>query len=193
MAVVLALCVAFTCAAAQAAEVAGVLLADRVRLTDDGPELFLNGAGLRTKVIFKIYVAGLYLPEKKPTAAEVLALKGPKRVLLMILRELSAEQLVEALHDGLKFNASPDELARMKPQIAALDSIMLAAKKVDKGNSIAFDYLPASGTRITINGEVKGAPIPGEDFYKAVLKIWIGEQPVELTLRDAMLGVAPQH
>jgi len=172
----------------QAMEVAGVAVADRTRLNPDTSELTLNGAGLRTKLVFKVYVAGLYLSEKKNNAADVLALKGPKRVSLTLMRDLSAEQLTEALAEGLKNNNSADDLARLKPQIDALMAIMAAIKQADKGNVVTFDYIPGFGTRITVNGEARGALIVGDDLYNAVLKIWIGDKPVEDSLKKALLG-----
>jgi hypothetical protein len=178
----------FTVSAARAAEVSGVTLADKARVTADGPELVLNGAGLRTRMVFKVYVAGLYVTDKKSTAADILALKGPKRVQLTLLRELSAEQLVEALGEGLKNNNGADELARIKTGVDALMAAMLAIKRADKGSVISFDYVPGTGTRITVNAEARGAPIAGEDLYNAVLKIWLGDSPVQDSLKKSMLG-----
>jgi hypothetical protein len=173
---------------AQAMEVAGVAVADKARLNPDTPELTLNGAGLRTKLIFKVYVAGLYLTEKKGNTADVLALKGPKRVTLTLMRDLSADQLTEALAEGLKNNNGADDLARLKPQIDALMATMTAIKQADKGSVVTFDYVPGFGTRITVNGEPRGALIVGDDLYNAVLKIWIGDKPVEDSLKKALLG-----
>lgn len=173
---------------AQAMEVAGVAVPDKTRLNADTPELTLNGAGLRTKLIFKVYVAGLYLTEKKGNTADVLALKGPKRVTLTLMRDLSADQLTEALAEGLKNNNGADDLARLKPQIDALMATMTAIKQADKGSVVTFDYVPGFGTRITVNGEARGALIVGDDLYNAVLKIWIGDKPVEDSLKKALLG-----
>jgi hypothetical protein len=176
------------CGSALALEVSGVTLDEKAKVTADGPPLVLNGAGLRMKVIFKIYVAALYLTEKKTSTAEVLALKGPKRVQLTVFRDLSAEQLTEALSEGLRNNNSAEELVRLKPQIDALLAAMLAIKQASTGNVIAFDYIPAVGTRISLNGEAKSQPIAGEELYNAVLKIWIGDKPVEDSLKKGMLG-----
>ncbi len=182
------LCAGLHCSAAMAVEVSGVTLDEIAKVTADGAPLVLNGAGLRKKVIFKVYVAALYLAEKKTSAAEVLALKGSKRVQLTVLRDLSAEQLTEALSEGLRNNNSPEDLTRLKPQIDALMAAMLVIRQANAGNVIAFDYIPTLGTRISLNGEAKGQPIAGEDLYNAVLKIWIGDKPVEDSLKKAMLG-----
>ena len=106
----LALCL-FTVSAAHALEVAGVQVPEQSQL--GASTLVLNGAGLRTRVIFKVYVGALYLPEKKSSAAEVLALKGPKRVSMTLLRELSAEQLVDALDEGVRRNHGEAEVAEI--------------------------------------------------------------------------------
>jgi hypothetical protein len=52
---------------------------------------------------------------------------------------------------------------------------------------VLLDYLPGTGTRITVNGQEK-IVIKGEDFFQALLRIWIGRKPVDGRLRDAMLG-----
>ena len=92
-----------------ATEVAGVKFEDRMKA--GAGELVLNGAGLRVKVFFKVYAMGLYLSEKKPDAAQVLALKGPKRAHIVLLRDVSAQDFAEALMSGLKNNTGEAQLA----------------------------------------------------------------------------------
>ena len=101
--------------AALAAEVEGVKLADKVRLSDAGPELVLNGAGLRSRAFFKVYVGALYLQKKAGNTQSVLADSGPKRVAMHMLRDLTAEQLFSALNDGLKNNHAPGGFSDQKP------------------------------------------------------------------------------
>lgn len=170
---------------ASAIEVAGVKLADNVRL--GGSELVLNGAGIRTRIFFKVYVGALYLVEKQPTAAGVLAQAGAKRVALTLLRDLSAQQLKEAFEKGIHANNSAADIEAMKPRIAQLLSLFADARE---GDVILIDYLPGSGTAVTLNGAPKGGPIPGEDFYRALLRIWLGDKPVDDDLKQAMLGGA---
>jgi hypothetical protein len=174
--------------AALAIEVEGVKLDDRVRLAPDAPELVLNGAGERTRLFFKVYVAGLYLTEKKGAAAEVLALGGPKRVAMSMLRELTAQQLSDALNDGFKANNSPADQERYQAQLASLTAIMNALGAAKKSDVIALDYLPGAGTRVLVNGEAKGKPIPDEGFYRGLLKVWLGEKPVDADLKKGLLG-----
>ena len=171
---------------ALAAEVQGVRLEERVKL--GASELVLNGAGVRTRLIFKVYVGALYLPERKSGAAEVLAMKGPKRVSMTLLRELSAQQLIDALEDGIRANHSQTEIAALKERIDAFAAVMREIGSAKEKTVIALDFLPESGTRIAVDGAARGEPIPGEDFYAALLKIWLGGKPVDADLKKAMLG-----
>jgi len=169
-----------------AAEIAGVAVEERVTL--GATELRLNGAGIRTRIVFKVYVGALYLPEKKSTAAEIIALKGAKRVSMTMLRDLGAKQLTDALEDGIRANHSPAELATLKERVDTLVAVMKEIGSAKEKTVIALDFLPESGTRITVDGAARGKPIPGEDFYAALLRIWLGDKPVDADLKKAMLG-----
>lgn len=168
-----------------ALEIAGVNVADKARV--GASELVLNGAGIRTRAIFKVYVGALYLGDKKSAVSEVLGQKGAKRVVLTMLRELSAEQLNEAFENGIQANHSAAELAALKPRIAELLSLFTDAKK---GDVIVLDFLPESGTVVSVNGTARGKPIAGEDLYSAVLRIWLGDKPVDGDLKKGLLGQA---
>ena len=173
------------CCLARAAEVEGVNLADKVQVS--GTELTLNGAGVRTRVFFKVYVGALYLQKKAGSTDAVLGDAGAKRIAMHMLRDLEAEQLFSALNEGLKKNHAPDQLARLEPQVKQLEGIFNAVKAAKKGDVILLDYLPGAGTRVTVRGDDKGTST-GEDFNRALLRIWLGEQPADASLKKAMLG-----
>ncbi len=166
-----------------AAEVAGVKLDDKASV--GGQELVLNGAGIRTRAMFKVYVGSLYVPAKANNLAGVVA-KGPRRIQMNLLRNLSADQLVDALVDGLKDNSTEQEMASMKPQTDQLVSIMKGLGDVKEGNVVTLDFVDG-GTRVSLDGQTKGT-IPGENFNQALTKIWLGEKPVQADLKKAMLG-----
>ena len=187
---ILAMSLAVAALGVQAAEVGGVKLEDKLRLTPTGPELVLNGAGIRTRVFFKVYVGALYLPEKKAAANDVLALAGPKRVAMNMLRDLTAQQLSEALVEGISNNSSAAEQAALKGRIDELVAIMNSLGEAKKGDAITLDFLPESGTRMVVNGQPRGKPIAGDDFYRALLRIWLGDKPVDDDLKKGMLGQA---
>ncbi len=170
-----------TCALA--AEVGGVKLADKA--TVGGQELVLNGAGIRTRAIFKVYVGSLYVPAKASDLAAVVA-KGPRRIQMNLLRNVSADDLVNALVDGLKENSGTDEFNAVKPQTDQLVSIMKSFGEVKEGNVVTLDFVDGA-TVVGFNGAAKGT-IPGEPFNRALTKIWLGDKPVQADLKKAMLG-----
>ncbi len=171
---------------ALATEVAGVKLEDRIKL--GAAELALNGAGVRTKAFFKVYAVGLYLAEKKTAADAVLALKGAKRIHIVTLRDLSAQQFVDALVEQINKNHSDAELAALKPALDEFKATLLALNTAPSGTSIDIDFAPDAGTRLAANGQAKGKAIPGDEFYRALLRIWLGEKPAQADLKEALLG-----
>jgi hypothetical protein len=173
-------------APALAAEVAGVKVDDRAKV--EASDLVLNGAGLRIKYFLNIYVAGLYLTEKKSTSADILALPGAKRISMRLMRGLSAKQLTDALELGMRDNASAAEREALRGRLDELAGIMNALQSAKAGDLIALDWLPGTGTRIVLNGEPRGKIIAGEDFYRALLRIWLGEDPAQESLKKALLG-----
>ena len=175
--------------AAFAAEVEGVRFLEKLRFDAAQQDLVLNGAGVRTKFMVKVYAIGLYLPEKKHYGDEVLYLKGPKRVVISVLmREITSEQFVSALRDKLSSDLSSAELRAMQTSLDQINEIMSAVKSLRKGHIIALDYVPERGTRVVINGEPMGQYIPSEEFYRALLSGWVGDRPVNEKLKRALLG-----
>lgn len=183
-AAVLALSASTLCA--QPAELEGVKLAPTVQVAS--APLVLNGAGLRTRAIFKVYVAALYGPQKATDAAALLAQKGPRRMAITMLRSADAETFAGALNDGMRDNHTEAQLAALKPQADAFMGTLKQTGEVKKGDVIHLDFDPATGTQVSINGQAKGAAIAGADFYTAVLRIWLGEKPADTGLKKGLLG-----
>jgi hypothetical protein len=178
--------------AAQGAEVAGVKLPDKVRVGAGSAELVLNGAGLRTRFFVKVYAAGLYLEKKSQTPAAVLALTGPKRVSMHLLRDLTAKQILDALHEGVAANNSPVEQEKLKTQLGELDLVMTQLGPVKEGDVVTLDFVPGVGTVVTVNGQAKGKPIAGDALYQALLRVWLGDSPAQEDLKKELLGQASQ-
>ena len=169
---------------ASALEVKGVKVDETAQV--GGSALLLNGAGVRTKLMFKVYVAGLYLTQKQVDANAVINDTGNKRVSMHFLRELSAEKLLHALDEGFEANNSAAEMAAIEPQMKAFRQMMTSAKAVKEGDVIVLD-LTNAGTQVSINGKVLGN-IEGAAFNQALLHVWLGAQPVDVSLKKAMLG-----
>lgn len=174
-----------------AAELEGVKLPDSVRVTEGGAELVLNGAGVRKRLLFRVYVGALYLAKKTNSANGVISDAGAKRVMMHMLRDVPADQFADALEDGLKNNNPAEELAKLETQVKQLRAVFDAVKVAKSGDVILIDYLPSSvpgsGTRVTINGNVKSL-IAGEDFNRALLRVWLGDKPADNDLKKGMLG-----
>ena len=173
--------------AANAADIAGVRVEEHIAAP--GGQLVLNGAGVRTKLAFmKQYVGALYLTAKKTDPEEIIKTAGAKRVLMHVLAdEITAKELVASLNNSLAANHIPAELALIESRLRDLNRMMGTVGVLKKGNTVVLDYVPDTGTRISINGEEK-IVIKGEDFFQAMLRIWIGAKPVDGGLRRAMLG-----
>jgi Chalcone isomerase-like len=171
---------------ALAVDVSGIKIPDSAKI--EGQELTLNGAGIRTRMFIKVYVAGLYLEQKANAAGAILGNKGVKRLALHIMRDLKADVFSSALQDGLNANNSAGELAKVDGKIKEFSGIISGLGGVKKGDLVQLDYLPVAGTRVVINGEAKGV-IGGEDFFRALLKVWLGEKPIDADLKKNLLGL----
>lgn len=171
---------------AGAATVEGQNFEDGIRLA--GRELRLNGLGVRKIFFIKAYVAGLYLNEKVATPPELVAMPGPKRLQLRMLRSAGPDDFNSALVAGVRKNASEAELIRLTDRISQLELTIKAIGLTVKGDVINLDYLPEFGTRLSVNGATQGKAIAGADFYAAILSIFVGDKPVDATLKKELLG-----
>jgi hypothetical protein len=155
-----------------------------------GKDLKLNGAGMRTKFVVKVYAAGLYLPEKKNTTADVLKQDGPRRVTLQMARDISSEDFGKAFMDGLNENVDRAEKQKIVAQIGKMGELFASVEGLKKGDVLHMDWIPGSGTQAELNGKKLGEPIPDINFYNAILRIWLGDKPVDKSLKPALLGDA---
>ena len=175
----------------RAATIAEQRFEDRIRLAD--ADLVLNGVGLRAVAWLKGYAAGLYLPQKARTPAEVLAQKGPKRVQMKLMVDVDAIEFVKAIDKGMKRNHRPAEHAALLARIAQFDRTVQAIGRLKKGDVVDLDWLPARGLQLSLNTRPRGEPVPGEDFYAGILKIFIGADPVDQRLKAGLLGGSPSY
>jgi hypothetical protein len=156
--------------------------------TVGGQPLVLNGAGLRTRAFFKVYAAGLYVPQKSSDPAALLAQTGARRISIGMLRDVDAATFASSLLDGLKSNHTEEQLSALKTQIEQLQTTFKSVGEAKKGDAIQLDWVPDSGTRIVVNGQSRGEPIAGAAFFAALLRIWLGDKPADGSLKKAMLG-----
>ncbi len=170
---------------ASAMEVAGVKLPDTVQAGNQ--QLVLNGAGIRSKWFFKVYVGALYLTQKQTSADTIISEEQVHRIALHMLRELGSKKLYGAFSEAIEANHTPAELAAMDADLKQMAQIFEAVGEVKEGDVIVLDYLPGSGTRISVNDTARGT-IAGATFNRALLRIWLGSKPAQENLKKAMLG-----
>lgn len=171
-----------------AAEVDGHRFDDRVRVADT--DLVLNGIGFRAVLMFKAYAAALYMTEKADKAADVLAVKGAKRIQIKMLLDVDAKEFSKAVNVGIPRNSSETETAALKDRMDQFDVNIDAIGKIRKGDVVTLDFVPNKGLVFSLNGVVKGKPIAGADFYAGVLRIFIGDKPVDQKLKAGLLSLA---
>ncbi len=171
---------------ASALEVKGVMVNEQAQVADQN--LVLNGTGVRSIFFIKMYVAALYLAGKQTSAAAVMADANAKRIALNVLTEnAEPEHFLNGIRKGIEKNHSEKQMAELKEREDAFIHLFDSVKEVKKGDVLAFDWLPGVGTRVTFNGAELGK-VAGEDFYRALLSVWIGERPVSDDIKKGLLG-----
>ena len=173
---------------AQTVELAGVKYAPTAQVA--GSTLQLNGAGIRYKFVIKVYTAGLYLTGKASTAEAVLAAPGPKRMHVVMLRDIDANELGRLFTRGMQDNAPREEFSKSIPGTLRMADIFSAKKKLMAGDNFSVDWVPGVGTSVLVNGLAQGDPVKEPEFFTALIRIWLGSSPADNALKDALLGQA---
>lgn len=182
----LALLSALTLQAHAAVEVRGVKFADTTTVA--GQALQLNGAGVRVKVIIDVYAAGLYVGKRDASAQALLSQSGAKSMQIVLLRDLTGEDFADAMIKGFHKNNTDADVARFQGRLDELRKTMVSFGTVKKGTAIQLNLVPGAGIRTLVDGAQKGADIQGDDFYAALLKIWLGAKPVDDDLKSGLLS-----
>jgi hypothetical protein len=168
-----------------AKNVAGVDLVESFQRAEDGVTLELNGAGIREKFFFDIYVAALYLQQKSNQQSVILNNQEPARVEMRILySEVAQEKIIEGWNEGFVANLSKSQLTQLADRLRQFNGWF---ETLHEGEMIELDYFPDKGTRVKIKGIEKGI-IPGADFFQALLSVWLGDKPVTKSLKSSLLG-----
>jgi hypothetical protein len=129
--------------------------------------------GLRKRFVIKVYVGGLYLPQKQRSAQQVLAGDTPYRMTMHFLYGVSKDQMCDAWNEGLEAN-TPNASADVKKAFSALCGMM---GPIDDGQELVLTYLPGKGVDVAIGGKPKGTLEGGPAVADALLATWIGPKP----------------
>lgn len=175
-------------ASTHALELRGVRLPERIVL--ESTELVLNGAGVRTEAAMDRYVVGLYLTRPQSRLDALLADKGRKRIVVAVLRASAAARLIEMLSEAIGANHSESELESIKAPLDELYAMLGGLGVARAGTAIALDYVPGAGTQVVLPGGAKGGVIRGAELYQALLRAWLGADPIDRGLRGALLGTS---
>lgn len=178
-------------AQAQTIEVSGIKYEQTLNL--GGQTLQLNGAGTRYKAVFQVYTAGLYLSAKANSPEAVLSAGGPKRLHLVMLREVDGNELGRLFTKGMEQNAPRDEFGKAINGVLRVAEVFASRKSLSAGEHFSIDFIPGTGSVILLNGKPQGAPIKEPEFYSALLRIWLGKSPADDQLKDALLGIVKER
>jgi hypothetical protein len=173
-------------AAAQVTEVAGVKFDESIALAQT--KLQLNGAGVRYKAIFKVYAAGLYLTTKATSLESIVSAPGPRRMQIVMLRDIDANELGKLFTRGMEDNAPREDFAKSLNGIMRMSDIFSSRHKLLAGEAFSVDWIPGTGTVIVVDGKPAGEPIKEPEFFAALMSIWFGKHPADTPLKNALLG-----
>ncbi|OGA74347.1 MAG: hypothetical protein A2X72_09130 [Burkholderiales bacterium GWF1_66_17] len=173
-------------ARAATVEVAGVPLEDRISV--NGSALQLNGAGVRQKAVFKVYTAGLYLSQKASTPEQVLTAPGPKRMTITMLRDIDSAELGKLFSRGMEDNMERTAFSKLIPGVIRMSQVFTDHKRLKEGETFVLDWVPGTGTVLTVKGKVEGEPFKEPEFFNALMRIWFGPKPADWELKEALLG-----
>jgi hypothetical protein len=179
---------------AQAAvDVAGVKVEEKMRIGTT--DTVLNGSGIRYAAagLVRVYVASLYLPQKRTTLIEITALKGPRRVQLNMLRDITNDDFAKGLMTGVRNNLTSSDRMGHFDSLSKLGEIFGKIPGLKKGDVVWMDTIPGTGTVISVNGKRVGDVFPDETFWNSLFQIWVGPKPIDSSLKPVLLGTSPSN
>jgi hypothetical protein len=176
-----------------AATVAGINVPERQKVNE--VDLVLSGAGVRHALggLVKVYVGALYVPQKRASFEEIASQKGPKRMNIMMLREANANEFAKGLMAGMRDNVNPTEQQKHFTNFVKLGELYGKLAILVKGDIVSLDFVPGTGTTLTLNGKRVGDAFTDESFWPVLMQVWFGPKPVDASLKPALLGAAAKQ
>ena len=152
-------------------------------LTEDGARFTLVGATtFRWMSVIKVYDANLHLGVGEPPTKVFADI--PVRLQLTYHRGFTAAEIIKGGDTLLARNVKAETLAALRDR---LELINRAYRDVREGDSYTLTYVPGKGTTLRLNGSPL-VTVPGHDFAAAYFRIWLGDDPISESMRDALLG-----
>ena len=168
---------------AQAKECKGITFPEHLQV--GGSDLTLNGLGMRKATFLKVnvYVGALYVAHPSHDPQPLIDPASPAELILHFVRSVGVGDLRDAWKEGFE-KVAKDQLPALEARIATLNSWM---SSMETGQRLTFTRLPGTGIQVDVNGVVKGT-IPGDDFARALMTIWLGPNPPNSELKSGLLG-----
>jgi hypothetical protein len=171
---------------AQTVTVSGIKYDQSIEMR--GAKLTLNGAGTRYRGPFKVYTAGLYMTKKADHTDEVLATPGAKRMSITMLRDIDSGELGKLFTRGVEDNLDKPSFSKLVPGLLKMSQLFSDIKKLNSGDNFTIDWIPGTGTIISVKGQQQGEAFKEPEFFNALLRIWLGPAPADWRLKENLLG-----
>ena len=154
-----------------------------------GTKLQLNGAGVRYKAVFKVYTAGLYLTQecrqhRRGAGGRPAPSACPSPCCARSIQPNSGKLFSRGIEDNMDKAA----FSKLIPGVLRMSQIFSDHKKLMPGETFLIDWIPGTGCVITVKGVPQGEPFKEPEFYNALLRIWLGPNPADWKLKEALLG-----
>jgi len=172
-------------AVAEPVTLSGVKYEDSIDVR--GTKLTLNGAGIRYKGPFKVYTAGLYMTKKAGSTDEALTVPGAKRMSITMLRDIDSNELGKLFSRGMEDNMEKAAFSKLIPGVIRMSQLFSDCKKLNAGDTFTIDWVPGTGTVITVKC-ANTEPFKEPEFFNALLRIWLGPNPADWRLKEHLLG-----
>jgi hypothetical protein len=166
-------------------EVAGVKYDNSINL--GGSTLQLNGAGVRYRAVFKVYALGMYLPKKTTVVSEAIGQAGPKRLHVVMLRDIDANELGRLFTKAIEDEIPRQDFAKIIGSLTRMGQMFAEFKTLSSGDAFTVDWIPGTGTVISVRGKAHGEPYKEPEFNAAMMNIWLGKTPADARLKEAIM------
>jgi hypothetical protein len=153
-----------------------------------GQSLRLNGVGVSSRLLFRIYAMGLYLPDRRESMQEIVSRDEPRRLVIRMLRDVDGETFNDMLMDYASSRRGETQPQVLGPMLHLARLIASQPQGLRNGDVLTFDWVPGTGTVVELNQKAVTEPLRGVNFYHALLDIWLGEKPADPGLKTQLLG-----
>ena len=115
-------------------------------------------------------------------------MSGSKRISITMLRDIDSNELGKLFTRGVEDNAPKTEMSKLIPGLLRMSQVFTDQKKLLTGDSFTFDWIPGTGGLLTVKGKQQGEPFKEQEFFTALLRIWLGPVPADYKLKEALLA-----